>query len=484
MSASLAPAPSLRAQVRSAVIWRSGTQIFAQGVAWATTFLVIRILSPADYGLYAMTGVVLALLALMNGYGLANAAIREREAGPELLARLFGMLIVLNATLGAIQLVVAPYVAAFYAQPIVAPMLRVQALLYLTNPFLALGYAVLAREMDFRRQAQVNIASALVGAAAALAGALAGMGVWTLVVAPLALFGSRALGMALVARAWVRPRFDFAGVWHLASFGGMVTLSGLFWFVQTQADVVIAGRMFGAHTLGLYTTALFLSQIFVSKVVPPLNEVAFSAYARVQEDAAAFAAGFLKSVRLIMLLALPFSLGLAAVAEPAVRVVLGDKWLGAAPLVRLLSLAMPFMTLHVLFAPATNAAGRPGIAIRTAVAGAVLLPLAFATGVQWGGVGLAAAWLAGFPVLTVLAARWALPVVGVRAGELIRALVPPVLAALAMVAAVGALDRVLPETRPAVRLLALSGVGGLVYLGALSAIARDRLAELWAFVRR
>ena len=68
---------SLREQVRSAVIWRSGTQVFAQLVAWATTFLVIRILSPADYGLYAMTGVVLALLALMNGYGLANAAIRE-----------------------------------------------------------------------------------------------------------------------------------------------------------------------------------------------------------------------------------------------------------------------------------------------------------------------------------------------------------------------------------------------------------------------
>ena len=60
------PAPSFRAQVRSAVIWRSGTQIFSQLVAWASTFLVIRILSPSDYGLFAMTSVVLVLLSLLN----------------------------------------------------------------------------------------------------------------------------------------------------------------------------------------------------------------------------------------------------------------------------------------------------------------------------------------------------------------------------------------------------------------------------------
>ena len=58
----------------------------------------------------------------------------------------------------------------------------------------------------------------------------------------------------------------------------------LFWFLQSQADVFIAGRQFSAHDLGIYTTSLFLTQIFVSKFVPPLNEVAFSAYARIQHD--------------------------------------------------------------------------------------------------------------------------------------------------------------------------------------------------------
>ena len=70
------PSESLRKQIRSAVIWRSGTQILGQMITWASTFLVIRILSPSDYGLFAMTQVILVLLNMLNGYGLASALAR------------------------------------------------------------------------------------------------------------------------------------------------------------------------------------------------------------------------------------------------------------------------------------------------------------------------------------------------------------------------------------------------------------------------
>ena len=484
MTATEVSPPSFRDQVRSAVIWRSGTQIFGQLVAWGSTFLVIRILAPADYGLYAMSAVVLSLLNLMNGYGLANALIQQREVTPLLLRQLFGMLIVLNGALAAIQFVAAPWIADYYGQPIVATMLRWQALIFLTNPFLALGYAILSRAMDFRRQAHVNIVSALVGAAASLGGALGGLGVWTLVVAPIAMFGSRALGMALAARVLIWPSFDFRGAWGIAGFGGMVALSQLLYFVQTQSDVVIAGRTLDPHALGLYTTALFLAQIFVNKVVPPLNEVAFSAYARVQDDPAAMAAGFLKSVRAILLLAIPFCLGLATTAQPLVQVVLGEKWLEAASLLMLLALAMPFMTLHVLFAPATNAVGRPGIGTRTAALGAVVMLLAFLAGVRWGAPGIAAAWLVGYPALTAITAAWSLPAIGVLARELGQAVLPPVLAGIAMGLAVFLLDQVVANLPALPRLAALVACGSTVYLGWLTTFARPRLAEMLAMLKR
>ena len=129
MSASQAAPASLRDQVRSAVIWRSGTQIFGQLVAWASTFMVIRILAPADYGLYAMSAVVLSLLNLMNGYGLANALIQQREVTPLMLRQLFGMLVVLNGALALAQFIAAPWIADYYGQPVVQTMLRWQALI-------------------------------------------------------------------------------------------------------------------------------------------------------------------------------------------------------------------------------------------------------------------------------------------------------------------------------------------------------------------
>lgn len=478
------PADSLRDQVRSAVLWRSGSQILGQLITWASTFLVIRILSPSDYGLYAMTSVVLVLLSLMNGYGLSNALIQKRETSDRMLRQLFGMLIVLNVALAVAQIAAAPFVAAYYGQPRVADLLRAQALIYLTNPFLALSYAVLSRQMDFRKQAQVNLASGLLSAFAALAGALAGMGVWTLVLAPLVGFASRALGMTIAARTFIRPSFSFKGAWDLAHYGGMIAVGQLFWFIQTQADIVIAGRAFDPHLLGIYTTSLFLTQLFVNKFVPPINEVAFSAYARVKDDKAAMALGFLKAVRVLTLIGMPFCLGVSASAQPLVAVVLGEKWAETAPVIALLGFAMPLMMLQVLFGPAMNAAGRPGIYTRTSIAGAVLLPIAFLIGVQWGATGIAVAWIAGYLPLVAISMRWVLPVLKISLRDFLGALVPPVLAGTAMFVGVKLVDSVLPEMPSIARLAALVATGGAIYGGCLFAFARERIVEVVDLARR
>jgi len=477
------PLESLRQQVRSAVIWRSGTQIGGQLVAWLSTFLVIRILSPSDYGLFAMTQVILTLLNMLNGYGLASALIQRGEADERATRQLFGMLILLNVGLGALQFACAPLAAAYFKHPQVGDLLRVQAVLYIFTPFIALPYALLARAMDFRRQAWVNLASSLAGAVTAFVAALAGFGVWTLVLAPIALFATRALGMMIAARAWIWPSFDFRGAGTMARYGGTMAAGQLFWFVQSQADVFIAGRGVDAHQLGIYTTSLFLTQIFVSKFVPPLNEVAFSAYARIQHDRAQASSAFLTAVRIVMLLALPFYLGLASVADPLVHVVLGPKWLEAAPVVAILALAMPFMTLQVLFAPASDASGRPGISLRTGVIGAIILTLAFATGVRWGIMGIAVAWVVAYPIYLAISASLTLPAIGVRLRDVASEVVTPLTAAIVMALVVTVVDRLLPPLAPLPRLGVLVSIGALTYAGWLMTFARSTVAQVARLVR-
>lgn len=474
---------SLRNQVRSAVIWRSGSQILAQMVQWAATFLVIRILAPSDYGLFAMTGVVMALLNMLNGYGLASGLVQRAQVAPREIRQLFGMLIVVNGVLALTQLALAPLAAAYYRQPVVADLLRVQALIYLCTPFIALPYALLGRAMDFRRQAQVNVAASLVGAATALTGALSGWGVWTLVFAPMALFATRAIGMTIAARALVWPSFDFRNAGGLARFGGIMAAGQLFWFLQSQADVFIAGRWLSVHDLGIYTTSLFLTQIFVAKFVPPLNEVAFSAYARIQHDRAGVATAFVKGVRLVMVAALPFYLGLAVTAEPLVLAMLGEKWLAAAPIVRLLALAMPFMTLQILLTPACDALGRPGVGVRNGAIGAAVLAVGFLVGVHWGAVGLAAGWIAAYPVYLAISLQRSLPVIGARPGAVAAAILPPLAAATAMALIVLLTDRLLHDAHAIPRLVILVGVGAATYAAWLFAFARPLVREIVALAR-
>ena len=470
-------------QVKEAVIWRSGAQLAGQLITWAATFMVVRLLAPADYGLVAMCDVLFTFLTLMSGWGFSSALVQAETLERERVRQVFGMLVLLNAGLAAAQLALAPLAAAYFHQPMVADLLRVQAALYLATPFMALGSALLARRMEFRRQAKVNLLSALAGAATALVCAHAGLGVWTLIAAPTALWWSRAIGYAVAARLWILPSFRFAGSARLARFGGAMVLIQFLWFAQSQADVIIAGHVMPAHELGLYTTALFLTQILAAKFVPPLNEVAFAAYSRIQGDRPAMQSGFLKAVRLIMLLAFPFYFGLAATAGPLVETVLGEQWLGTVPIVPILACAMPMMTLQILFAPATNALGRPGVAVRTGLAGALLLPGAFLVGIGWGIVGLAWAWLAGMACLLAATAALSLPAIGVSARELAGAAMPGFAAAAAMAALVVGIDGLLPDLGPRLRLAILVPVGMAAYAALLLAFARPAVAEVAALVR-
>lgn len=477
-------------RVKSAVFWRSGTQILSQLVSWGATLAVIRILEPSDYGLFAMTSVVLVFLNFLNGYGFVSALIQSETVEPIRIRQAFGMLILLNAALAAIQFfAVAPLAAHYYGELVIAEMLRWQSLIYLSTPFLILPEAMLTRNLDFKKPAVVNLTSAVVGAVVALGLATQGQGVWTLVFAPIAIFWTRAIALMLVTRFWVRPSFNFTGAGTIFTFGTAMLVAHGFWIIQSQGDIFIAGRTFDNHDLGLYAEALFLTQIFATKFVPPLNEVAFPAYARLQNDKAALARGFLKAVRVIMFISCPLYLGMAVTAQPLVDVVMGPKWSEAAPLVAILALAMPVMTLHILFAPALNALGLPHIVMRNAIFGAVLMPSVYLFAVQFGAQGLAWGWLVAFPILLAFTIFQARPHIRYSLRALAASVLPGFTAAVTMAGLVWSIDHILllqlwPEIAAILRLAVLTTAGASVYFAMMWFGARGTMREVVDLVIR
>lgn len=473
---------SLRDRVRSAVFWRSGSQIVAQIITWASTFLVIRLLNPSDYGLVAMAALVVSLLGLLEGFGFASSLIQRESIDKKHIRQVFGLLILINMALATAQFLVAPFAAAYFRQPLLVDILRMQALLFFTTPFLALPFALLSRELEYRKMAIANLLGSLSGAATALTLALMGFGVWTLVYAPIVMFAVRAASMTIAARSLVWPSFSFRGAGAMIGFGGALTATQLFWFIQSQSDIFIAGRRYEAHDIGLYTTALFLTQMLVSKFVPPLNDVAFSAYSQMHRGQKPIGPAFANSVRLILTAVLPFYFGLAITAEPLVESVLGEQWYDTIPLVSLLAFAMPFLTLQILFAPATNAMGRPGIALKVNIAGAIIMATGFVIGVNYGVIGLAKTWLVGMPVLTVVTMLISMPVIGVSFRQIAHAIAPGLLASLAMAIIVIGVDSLLPPLAPFARLSALAGAGIASYAILLMLFARNLVTEMWLLI--
>lgn len=470
------------ARVRAGVLWRSGGQLAAQLVFWASTLIVIRLLDPADYGLVALAAVVTGFLTLLAGQGFTAALIQAPDL-PRVDARRFMMLLIaINLGLAAVQLLAAPAAAAYFREPRVADLLRVQALGYLLIPFAAVPAALAARELDFRTQTIVEWAGGFAGALTALAMAAAGFGVWALIGGQLMPLAVRA-AMYAFGRYALLPLPGIGRILPLARFGSAMTLNGVVWFLYSQADVVIGGRRLDADQIGLYATAFFLAALPITKLIPILNEVGFSAYSRVASDPDAVRAGFLKVVRLTSVLLFPVFLGLAATAPLLVPVLLGAKWAGSATPALFLALAMPLYALANLFGPAVNALGRPRVQLGNALFGLAIMPAAFWVGAGEGPVGLAAAWTIAYPLLFGISAVRSLGVIGVPVIGLARAAGPPFLAAAAMAGIVHLVVRALGDAgwAPLVGVVAL---GVAVYAMILRFALRARLAEALAMVRR
>jgi O-antigen/teichoic acid export membrane protein len=431
-----------------------------------------------------MSQAVVTALAFLNGQSFATSLIQTDHIDERRIGQVFGLLLLLNGGLALAQFLLAPLAARYYGEPLIAPMLRAQAFIFLTIPFAALPQELLARRIEFRSQGLVNLVSAVIGAATALSLAWVGFGVWALVYAPIAMFATRAIGLTLAARVLVRPVFDLRGARDLVTFGGALTICQFLWIVQSQSDIVIAGRTFAPHELGLYSEALFLTLIITGRFLPPVNEVCFPTYAELFKSGQPLGPFFLKVQRTVALVVAPAYVGLSLVAGPLVETLFGPKWVAMAPIAAGLALVMPAFALQIVCSPAPNGMGQPRIYMLVNGAGALLFPLLFLLGVSHGPQGLVAAWWVGAPALLLFTYALTLPVIDVRWKDLAAALVPALAATSVMAVAVAGTRALLPPMPAPVALAVLTAVGAVTYFGALLTVARGAVGEIFAFLLR
>jgi teichuronic acid exporter len=458
--------PALRQRVLRALGWSLTGRMLAQATSWVITLVVIRLLTPDDYGLMALATIFITLVALVNELGMSGALIQAERLTEAQIRQTYGIVIIVQFTFALLIVATAMPIALFFNDARLAPILQVSSLQFVFLAFEIIPESLLMRALDFRLKAYIDTAAQLVGSVLTLGLAWLGFGVWALVWGVLANQAVKAFGFTIATRFYAWPSFSLRGMRAMISFGGMLTAERVFWFLYSQADNLILGKRFGGEVLGIYSVAIQLAALPMDKLGPVIGQVAFPAFARVQARPADATEYLLKATRLIALISFPTMFGLSAVAPWFVPVVLGPKWHDAILPLQLLAISMPLRFAALAQAPFLKGLGYARLSLTNTMLAFVLLPLAFLFGSQWGVVGMCVAWLAVYPpyfALTVLRAGRVTPL---TLEAVVRAMAPSALAATTMYAAVAAAGAVLPAgVNPIVALVSLVVLGTLVYGG-------------------
>jgi O-antigen/teichoic acid export membrane protein len=462
-----------------ALKWSVLAKLLGQLISWGVTLIVLRLLAPADYGLMAIVTVIVSIIAGLAEFGFGASLIQAPKLDRRELSRIAGALGALNIGCGVLVAAAAPLAAAWLGEPRLELLIQISALQFLFAAIEIVPQALVHRELDFARVARIEIAATVVGSLGTLALALAGAGVWALVLGGLAGTVARASAFVLLG-GFVWPSLDLKGIGHHIRFGGIVTVTRMFWQITYQMDTLIAARFFSRETLGLYSVAMHLATLPMSKAMGIVNQVAFPAVARLQDELPRLRLRLLESLRLLAFIAIASLWGTAAVAEEFVDVVLGEKWHAAETALQLVSAVAPLRMLMAVLATALAASGHADLELRNTIASALILPASFAIGVHWGLNGLAASWLIAVPVICVVNFRRTAGPLGLTVGDVIGAVRGPLIAGAAMFAAVSLVRLCLAGYEEAVRLPVLIVTGALAYLA--SAWALDR--GIWIDVRR
>jgi O-antigen/teichoic acid export membrane protein len=445
--------------------WTATARLAGQIVTWSSTFWVVRLLSPTDYGLVAIATIAAGYLAIWNEMGIGITLVQKRITDEATLRKIFTLLLITGVSLCGLAMALAPMLARTFHDPRITGLSCVAALNFLLMPFIVIPQSALSMNMRFKAISAVGIISSLVGAVTTVAFAYFKFGAYALVLGPLAMGVVRTVATGMLSRNILRPATSLRGIGTVFSFSGTVLLERTIWYAYSESDTFIVGRVLGPGNLGLYSMGRLLAQMPMERVSDIMNTVALPAYASIKEDIPRIRDAYQDTLRLGSLAMFPIFWGLAAVAGDLVPLLLGAKWTGSIPVLQLLCLVMPLRSLGTLTSPLLTAMGRMRDVVWCMVWPAVLVPVAVIVGVRWGLTGAALAWCVGYPLAFVLAMRRLCGAIGLRAVKMVHAIAPPFLAAAVMLVLVYGTGKLLPVGfNSGLRLATEVAVGAGVYL--------------------
>lgn len=337
-------------------------RIAGRGITVIKTAILARILTPLDFGQFGAAALSLSLFEVLTETGVNQALIYSDKKTEELVNPAWTVAIIRGTVISVLIALSAWPVSIFFSDSLLVKLILVLSLVPLIKGFINPMTVEFVKELQFGKEAVFRLILLATDGLAAVISAVFFKSAMAFAVAMIAAGTAEVLFSFLYFK--IRPRLSFSRQYlsEILNYGKWVTLSGIGSWFSAELDDFVAGRSFGLKSLGVYQAAYKISTLPVTEIAGSVNQVSFPVMSKLKEDTSRFWKTFIGSIGVIGGIGITLGTILWIWPREVVLILLGNKWLEAVPLVRILAIFGVVRSFESGIQPVFLAGGRPKIA--------------------------------------------------------------------------------------------------------------------------
>ena len=357
---------SLKWKTITSVIWKFVEKVAAQAIHFVVSIILARLLAPEDYGIIALVSVFITICNKLVISGFATSLIQKKDADNLDFSTVFffscGMAVVLYIALWF----TAPFIAGFYSEyksELLIQVIRVMGLNVFIIAVNSVQQAYVSRTMQFKRYFLSTILGNTISAAVGIGLAVGGYGVWALVAQTL--LAALVNGIVLWFTVKWRPqlKFSFKRFKELFSYGWKIFTASIIKVIYNDLRSLVIGK-FSPTDLAFYNKAQSFPQLIDSNVEGTIDSVLFPAISKKQASIDEMRAMLRRAIKTTSYILIPLLVGLSAVSEPVILILLTEEWAPSIPLMQILSFSFVLAPMEIENLQAIKATGRSDIVLK------------------------------------------------------------------------------------------------------------------------
>jgi O-antigen/teichoic acid export membrane protein len=332
---------TLNVKVMRGAIWMVALRMCVKGIGLVSTLILVRLLSPDDFGVMALASSVFALVELLRAFGFETALIQNQNAGRAHYDTAWTLQVVFSLLAAGVVLLLAGPASWYYHDNRLDGLLRVMALVFLIGGFINIGIVEFRKGLWFSREFVLQISTKILAFLVTIGLAYYWRSYWALMTGMLtSQLTSLALSYALHP---YRPRVSVTAWRELFGFSGWLLFNNFLTFLGQHAQNFLLGFLTDSRRVGIFAIGYEIATMTSTELIAPINRATYPGYAKVGGDRAGLARMYLDTISAIALLAFPTSIGIAATAQWIVPVAFGENWVEAIPVIQMVSIGGLFV---------------------------------------------------------------------------------------------------------------------------------------------